>query len=96
MALVFLGFAGAVSNLLAHASQNAFWMQRTQAPDASRAREIVQDSILIARDIVYRSGESKSWRLDMAMPAAKAVGNRPALVIVHGGGWSSGSKSVDV
>ena len=54
------------------------------------------DSLRIERDIAYRNGESKSWRLDMAMPASKSTKSRPALVIVHGGGWSGGSKSVDV
>lgn len=54
------------------------------------------DEITIARDIPYRQGDSKAWRLDMAMPVDSGEHLRPALVIVHGGGWASGSKSVDV
>jgi len=51
----------------------------------------------IIRDIPYREGGSTAWRLDLAMPAATpATKLRPALVIVHGGGWRGGSRTVDV
>ncbi len=53
-------------------------------------------AIKIIRDIAYREGDSEAWRLDLAMPAAETEELRPALVIVHGGGWRGGSKNVDV
>lgn len=53
-------------------------------------------TISVTKDIVYREGESDAWKLDLAMPVNFGGELRPALVIVHGGGWSSGSKSVDV
>jgi enterochelin esterase-like enzyme/dienelactone hydrolase len=52
--------------------------------------------IKIIRDIAYREGDSKAWRLDLAMPAGRGGELRPALVIVHGGGWAGGSRTVDV
>jgi acetyl esterase/lipase len=52
--------------------------------------------IKVIRDIAYRDGDSRAWRLDMAMPTQRTQDLRPALVIVHGGGWRGGSKSVDV
>ena len=52
--------------------------------------------IKVIRDIAYRKGDSDAWKLDLAMPAERAEGLRPALVIVHGGGWRGGSRSVDV
>lgn len=48
--------------------------------------------ITILDDIPYRSGPSKAWRLDMAMPEDFGPRIRPALVIIHGGGWSAGTK----
>ncbi|WP_425639133.1 alpha/beta hydrolase fold domain-containing protein [Algoriphagus yeomjeoni] len=54
------------------------------------------EAISIKRDIVYREGESNAWKLDLATPNDQGSALRPALVIVHGGGWSMGSKSVDV
>jgi acetyl esterase/lipase len=53
-------------------------------------------NIKVIRDVAYRDGDSQAWRLDMAIPKQPTQGLRPALVIVHGGGWRGGSKSVDV
>jgi acetyl esterase/lipase len=52
----------------------------------------VPKSVRVTDNIAYRSGESKSWRLDLAIP--ENFGNKPfpAIVIIHGGGWSAGSK----
>ena len=62
-----------------------------------RATNAIQDSafktVSIAKNIRYREGTSPSWVLDMALPANPAGSLRPAIVIVHGGGWSAGSKS---
>jgi acetyl esterase/lipase len=56
-------------------------------PDAPNAKRIV-----ILDDIAYRSGDSKAWRLDLAMPENFGGDSHPALVIIHGGGWNAGSK----
>lgn len=55
-----------------------------------------QSAIKIIKDIAYREGDSDAWRLDLAMPTEQTEELRPALVIIHGGGWRAGSKSVDV
>ena len=52
----------------------------------------VPKNLVIAADIPYRPGDSKFWTLDLAMPKAQSEKPRPALVFVHGGGWSSGDK----
>ena len=49
-------------------------------------------SIKVIDDISYRQGESKSWKLDLAMPENFGTTPRPAIVFVHGGGWCGGSK----
>lgn len=51
------------------------------------------ESITVTYDIPYRDGDSQAWVLDMAMPAGPSTALRPAIVIVHGGGWRAGSKS---
>lgn len=53
-------------------------------------------TITVTKDVPYRKGDSDAWRFDLAMPANFGAEIRPALVIVHGGGWRAGSKSVDV
>jgi len=52
-------------------------------------------SIAITTDIPYREG-NEAWKLDLAAPEDGGEGLRPALVIIHGGGWSSGDKAVNV
>lgn len=46
-------------------------------------------------DIAYREGH-ELWKLDLAMPAADSDTPRPAIVIVHGGGWSGGDKRANI
>ncbi len=48
--------------------------------------------IKVIDDLAYRSGGSKAWRLDLAMPENFGDERHPALVIVHGGGWRAGTK----
>lgn len=55
--------------------------------DTARVPEEDLGSIKVFRDIPYRDGDSEAWRLDLAMPAERTAEPRPALVIVHGGGW---------
>jgi acetyl esterase/lipase len=47
--------------------------------------------ITILRDIRYREGPSKQWRLDLAMKNDPGGKPRPAVVVVHGGGWLEGT-----
>lgn len=53
---------------------------------------VVPKRIVILDDIAYREGPSQAWRLDLAMPENFGPPMRPALVIIHGGGWSGGDK----
>jgi acetyl esterase/lipase len=48
---------------------------------------------VLTHNIAYRDGESKSWRLDLARPKDKGHKPRPAIVVIHGGGWIEGDKS---
>ena len=48
--------------------------------------------IRVVDDIPYREGNSESWKLDLAIPDNRENKLRPAIVIVHGGGWRAGSK----
>lgn len=42
-------------------------------------------------DLVYASPGGKDLRLDLARPRG-AAGVRPAVVVIHGGGWAAGSR----
>jgi acetyl esterase/lipase len=59
-----------------------------QTPDSAAPEK----RIVVVDDIAYRSGPSPSWRLDMAIPENFGPSPKPAIVIIHGGGWTAGSR----
>ncbi len=64
----------------------------SQATEMPQGAEPSVKRIVVIDDIAYRSGPSPAWRLDLAMPENFGEARRPALVIIHGGGWSAGDK----
>jgi acetyl esterase/lipase len=53
----------------------------------------VSPGITVIHDLPYREGSSKQWRLDLAMKDDRSGEPRPAIVVIHGGGWLEGDKS---
>jgi acetyl esterase/lipase len=49
------------------------------------------EGVAVLPDIAYREGND-AWKLDLAMPTKRGVKPRPAIVFIHGGGWSAGDK----
>ena len=50
-------------------------------------------SIKVTENIAYRIDVGKSTVLDVAEPQFGPQTGRPAILIIHGGGWSAGSKN---
>lgn len=51
------------------------------------------DGVTVLHNLRYRDGASKSCVLDLALPPRRAAKPRPAVLIIHGGGWLEGDKS---
>jgi acetyl esterase/lipase len=49
------------------------------------------DGVTVLPDIAYREGNN-AWKLDLAMPKERGDAPRPAIVYIHGGGWTKGDK----
>src|SRR5262249_44856876 len=49
-------------------------------------------AVTVLHDIAYRQGASKRW-LDLAMKKEPHGKPRPAIVVIHGGGWVEGDRS---
>ena len=64
--------------------------QRTYASD-EKIRSQVPDNVEVELNIAYREG-NKAWQLDLAKPKKASSSPRPAIVFVHGGGWTGGDK----
>jgi acetyl esterase/lipase len=62
-------------------------------PRAADADPAVADDIVVAKNLRYREGPSRQWTLDLAMPKERGSRPRPAIVVIHGGGWLEGDKS---
>ena len=52
-----------------------------------------QRSIKVTENIAYRTDVGPSTVLDVTEPQFGPQTNRPAILIIHGGGWSAGSKN---
>jgi acetyl esterase/lipase len=50
-------------------------------------------AVTVIHDIHYREGPSRQWRLDLAAKGERGGKPRPAVVVIHGGGWLEGDKS---
>ena len=68
-------------------------------PQAKPARAILPKGVKAEMDLVYdelidSEGNSRKLHVDLFRPDGK--GTFPAVIMVHGGGWSSGDKSMQV
>ena len=57
------------------------------------AAAAVQDDVTVKRDVTYRTVDGEQLGLDVYQPAKKGK-DRPAVVVVHGGGWTQGDKAL--
>lgn len=67
-------------------------------PDISPATTDLPPAIIVNRDVIYSSFSTikygvRSLTLDVFQP--KTGRNHPAIIMVHGGGWRSGNKSME-
>ena len=60
---------------------------------AAPAKHELPDTVALQCDLRYREGTNAAWKLDIAYPKDSGVKPRPALVVIHGGGWIEGDKS---
>lgn len=52
-----------------------------------------QNRITVTENVAYRTDKGPNTVLDLAQPTFGPQQNRPAILIIHGGGWSAGSKN---
>jgi acetyl esterase/lipase len=72
----------------------AFIFVLAPVPEApSQVKHEMPKDIALQSDLRYREGKSSAWKLDLAYPKDPGAKPRPALIIIHGGGWVEGDKS---
>jgi acetyl esterase/lipase len=70
----------------------AVWVACGQ-PGFFATETAASDDIVVYRDLSYREGGSRNWKLDLAMKKVSPGKPRPGIVVIHGGGWIEGDKS---
>ena len=72
-----------------------------EVTDSSRYIEPISDNVTVEKDIVYSEvvnykGESVQLTLDVYQPENDLEVNRPAIIWIHGGGFTNGSKDASL
>lgn len=69
---------------------------KAEFPQAVPVKPIASDRFLSLPDQVYRVRNNRLLHMDVFIPNAEPGPKRPAVLLIHGGGWRSGSKSHQV
>ena len=80
-----------IPTLTLNAQQPQQQRQQRPLPTTEQIMKRVPEGVKFIPEIAYREGND-AWKLDLAMPEELGDKPRPALVIIHGGGWRNGDK----
>lgn len=69
------------------------WIALGATPAWAAEPRLDESQLVVLRELRYREGPSKAWTLDLAMTRQRGEKPRPAIVVIHGGGWIEGDKS---
>jgi acetyl esterase/lipase len=73
---------------------SAFLNTRKTHPEIQIVPELKSKTIAEKRNILYQAWGGKTMlSLDAFYPAARSPQKRPAIVVIHGGGWRSGNRT---
>ncbi|WP_342645977.1 alpha/beta hydrolase [Mucilaginibacter sp. CSA2-8R] len=71
---------------------SAYLNAKKKYPEIRLVKDSVLPSIQDERNITYRTVGNTSLQIDVFRPK-KIKGKRPAIIIIHGGGWRSGNRT---
>lgn len=72
--------------------QGSYEKMVANIPDIQIAEGVADEYIRIKRDIVYQTIGDRKLHLDVFSPKNHANKPAPIILMIHGGGWSSGTK----
>lgn len=65
-------------------------------PEAKPVHPLLPDGVVEKRNIVYESYGNRELHLDIFSPVQKVKKIYPGIILVHGGGWRSGDRSMEI
>lgn len=69
---------------------------RKQYPFAVPALPDVPSGVILKRDVVYRTVAGRQLHMDICLPSRAGSGVAAAVILIHGGGWRSGDRSMEL
>ncbi|MGS2764244.1 alpha/beta hydrolase fold domain-containing protein [Sinomicrobium sp. M5D2P9] len=72
--------------------QTTFEKLRKYYPTVTPVAELHDDGVIARENITYRKVDGIWLNMDIYTPAGKEKESTPAILLVHGGGWVSGTK----
>ena len=69
---------------------------RQQYPFATPAPATIPPGVTLHRDVVYRTILNRRLHMDVCTPPHRSAGAVPAVLMIHGGGWRSGDRSMEL
>lgn len=76
-----------------YSTQIAYENTKKEFPNIKIVKEFKAESVSEKREITYCKLGDRKLKLDVFFPVIKANIQRTAIIIIHGGGWRSGSRS---
>jgi acetyl esterase/lipase len=76
-------------------TQSAYQKEVKNYPFITIAQSCSEETVTIKRELVYARYGNRKMMIDLYLPPQYTKGNHPAVLILHGGGWQSGNKSMD-
>jgi acetyl esterase/lipase len=84
----------AIVVLLALVPCTAAWCQQPeeQKPKPAAKTRVIPENVVLESDVQYGNAGGRALVLDIVRPREASEKPRPAIVFIHGGGWSGGNK----
>jgi acetyl esterase/lipase len=75
---------------------SAFMKEKKNFPEIEIAEPKLPKGVLAKEDVVFSSPGKRDLHLDVFYPAEKSKKGYPGVILIFGGGWKSGEKSMSV
>ncbi len=76
-----------------YTNYSAYVSTQKDFPDIKLVKEFHSSSVKERRDIIYCVINNRKLKLDAFVPATKNKLAKPAIIIIHGGGWRTGNRT---
>lgn len=76
--------------------RSAYEHIRKKNPEVLPIHPALPRRVRFQTDVVYAQIGERALHLDIYYPAHKRKGGRPGVLLIHGGGWRSGSRDMEV